>query len=56
MLKIKINLFEFSGLFKVSFVFRDSLGYKKSASTIYFRNLDNYNKYYIKNCKVTEII
>ena len=54
-LKIEIDFFELLILFKVSFVFRDSLRYRKLADIIYSRNLDNYNEYYAENCRVAEI-
>ena len=53
--KVKIDFFELSRLFKVNFVFKDSLKYSKSADIIYSKNLDNYSKYYIENRKVAEI-
>lgn len=55
MLKVKIDIFEFLRLFKVSFVLRDSSRYEKSTSIIYFKNSDNYSKYYAKNYRIIEI-
>lgn len=54
-LKIKIDLFKFSKLFKVRFILEDSLEYKKLASIIYFKTLNNHIEYYTKKCRVTEI-
>ena len=54
--KFKIDFLELLRLFKVSFIFKDSLKYRKSTSVIYFRNPNNYSKYYIENCKIAEIL
>ena len=54
--KVEINFFELLILFKVSFIFGDSLKYKKSANVIYSRNADNHNKYYVENQKIIEIL
>ena len=54
--KIEINLFKLLRLFKLSFIFKKSLEYKKSVSIIYFRNSNNYYKYYIENYRIIKII
>lgn len=54
-IKIEIDLIKHSRLFKVSFVLKDFLRYRKLISIIYSRTLDNYSKYYIKNYQVTKI-
>lgn len=56
MLKVEIDFFEFSRLFKASFIFRDSLKYRKSISIIYFKNINNHNKYYTENHRIADII
>lgn len=53
--KVKINLFEFSKLFKVSFVLGNSSRFEKSIDIIYFITLNNHNEYYTENCTIAEI-
>lgn len=54
--KFKIDFFELSKLFKVSFVFREFLIYEKLSNIIYFRTLDYYSKYYMEIRKIAKII
>lgn len=53
--KFKINFFEFSKLFKVSFDFEDSSKYTKLTGVIYFKIPDNYGKNHAKNRKIAKI-
>lgn len=53
--KVEIDFFKLLILFKVSFIFKNSSRYGKSAGIIYSKNLNKYSKYYIKNCGIAKI-